>query len=158
LGLSACAALLGAVSLIAGARPAPAGINLWSSKGPGETVYALAIDPTTPTTLYAGADAGVFKSTDGGSTWNTSLSGHASGLVIAPNTSTTLYAVTSNGLFKTSNAGSTSVTIDELITLVNIALGTAQSSACPHGVPSGAGVDVALIIQAVNVALNGCGA
>ena len=49
------------------------------------------------------------------------------------------------------------MTIDELITLVNIALGTAQASACPHGVPSGADVDVALIIQAVNVALNGCG-
>ena len=46
--------------------------------------------------------------------------------------------------------------INELITLVNIALGTAQPSACPHGVPSGADVDVALIIQAVNNALNGC--
>jgi cysteine-rich repeat protein/predicted outer membrane repeat protein len=53
--------------------------------------------------------------------------------------------------------GTGSVTIDELITLVNIALGTAQASACPHGVPSGAEVDVALIIHAVNVALNGCG-
>ncbi len=48
------------------------------------------------------------------------------------------------------------VTIDELITLVNIALGTAQPSACPHGIPSGAEVDVALIIQAVNAALIGC--
>jgi len=50
------------------------------------------------------------------------------------------------------------VTIDEIITLVNIALGTAQTSACPHGVPSGADVDVALIIRAVNVALTGCAA
>jgi hypothetical protein len=53
--------------------------------------------------------------------------------------------------------GTGSVTIDELITLVNIALGTAQASACPHGVPNGAEVNVALIIQAVNAALNGCG-
>jgi ELWxxDGT repeat protein len=53
--------------------------------------------------------------------------------------------------------GTGSVTIDELITLVNIALGNAQASVCPHGVPSGAAVNVALIIQAVNVALNGCG-
>jgi ELWxxDGT repeat protein len=49
------------------------------------------------------------------------------------------------------------VTIAELITLVNIALGNAQASACPHGVPSGADVDVALIIQAVNNALSRCG-
>ena len=53
--------------------------------------------------------------------------------------------------------GGGSVTIDELITLVNIALGNAQPSACQHGVPSGAEVNVALIIQAVNNALNGCG-
>ena len=32
---------------------------------------ALALDPTTPTTLYAGTDrSGVFKSTDGGATWS----------------------------------------------------------------------------------------
>jgi len=48
------------------------------------------------------------------------------------------------------------VTIDELLSLVNIALGNAQS-ACPHGVPSGADVDVAFIIHAVNAAAGGCG-
>ena len=38
-------------------------------------VYALAIDPSTPATLYAGAAnnysgwGGVFKSTDGGNSW-----------------------------------------------------------------------------------------
>jgi len=52
--------------------------------------------------------------------------------------------------------GTGGVTIDELITLVNIALGTAQPSACPHGVPNSADVDVALVIQAVGVALAGC--
>jgi hypothetical protein len=51
-----------------------------------------------------------------------------------------------------------SVTVDEILTLVNIALGTAQPSACLHGVPSGADVNVALIIQAVNNALSDCGA
>jgi len=53
--------------------------------------------------------------------------------------------------------GGGSATVDEVITLVNIALGTAQPSACPHGVPTGAGVDIAMIIQAVNNALTGCG-
>ena len=49
------------------------------------------------------------------------------------------------------------VTIDELLTLVNIALGNTQRSACPRGVSSGAAVDIAVIIQAANHALNGCG-
>lgn len=48
------------------------------------------------------------------------------------------------------------VAITDIITLVNIALGTTQSSACPNGVPSGVEVNVAVIIQAVNNALNGC--
>ena len=49
------------------------------------------------------------------------------------------------------------VTIDELLTLVNIALGTAQPSACPEGIPSGVKVDLPLILQVVNNILNGCG-
>jgi hypothetical protein len=53
--------------------------------------------------------------------------------------------------------GKGTVTVDELLTLVNIALGNAQPLACPDGVPSGAEVDITLILQAVNHALNGCG-
>jgi hypothetical protein len=49
-----------------------------------------------------------------------------------------------------------SVTIDEIITLVNIALGSADPAACAAGIPSGSQVNVALIIQAVNSALYGC--
>ena len=33
---------------------------------PNIRVDALAIDPSTPTTLYVGTDSGVYKSTDGG--------------------------------------------------------------------------------------------
>jgi hypothetical protein len=54
--------------------------------------------------------------------------------------------------------GSGDVTVNELITMVNIALGNAQPSACSSGIPSGVEVDIALIIQAVNAALNGCSA
>jgi hypothetical protein len=43
------------------------------------------------------------------------------------------------------------------LTLVNIALGNADATACPNGIPNGAQVDVALILTAVNNALNGCG-
>ena len=47
--------------------------------------------------------------------------------------------------------------MNDIIILVNIALGNAQASTCVHGVPSGTDVTVAVIIQAVNSALNGCG-
>jgi hypothetical protein len=57
--------------------------------------------------------------------------------------------------------GSGDVTVNEIITLVTMALGSqTQLSACPHGIPPGitdvSQVDVAVIIQAVNNALNGC--
>lgn len=51
--------------------------------------------------------------------------------------------------------GSGGVSVNEIIILVNIALGTADAAACPNGIPSGANVDITLIIQVVNNALNG---
>ena len=80
-----------------------AGTNVWTSHGPeGGPIIALAIDPATPTTLYAGTDfGGVFKSTDGGENWsaaNTGLtSGDVNALAIDPETPTTLYAGTDFG-------------------------------------------------------------
>jgi hypothetical protein len=67
LGQRRCTALLCAVFLIAGAHAAQAGMNVWTTHGPhGASVTALAIDPTTPNTLYAGTYGGrrVFHSTD----------------------------------------------------------------------------------------------
>jgi len=49
------------------------------------------------------------------------------------------------------------VAINDLITLVNIALGTAEPVACAGGgLPIGGEVDVAVIMEAVNNALSGC--
>ena len=48
------------------------------------------------------------------------------------------------------------VTVDEIVTLVSITLGNADPPACPNGFPAGSDVDITLIIQAVNNALNGC--
>ncbi|MBI3785750.1 MAG: hypothetical protein HY270_20345, partial [Deltaproteobacteria bacterium] len=52
--------------------------------------------------------------------------------------------------------GEQAVTVDEILILVNIALGDADPSACPNGVPSDVQVDISLIIQAVNHALTRC--
>ena len=55
--------------------------------------------------------------------------------------------------------GTGTVAVNDIITLVDIALGTAELSACSNGgLPLGGEVNVAVIIQAVNNALNGCAA
>ena len=53
------------------ARLVSAGTNVWTSIGPeGGIIHALAIDPVTPATLYAGTSSGgVFKSKNGGGSW-----------------------------------------------------------------------------------------
>src|SRR5436189_276047 len=107
--------LLGAL-LVTSSRAAEGGINSWTStNGPnGGPIGALAIDPVTPATLYAGTDSnGVFKSTNGGGSWsavNTGLtdnnaSRNVAALTIAPQIPTTLYAGTGGGLFKSTNGG-----------------------------------------------------
>ena len=53
-------------------------------------------------------------------------------------------------------SGTATVAISDLVTLVNIALGSALPSACAYGVPSGSAVSVAFLVQAVNNALAGC--
>jgi hypothetical protein len=133
-------------------------------------ISALVIDPITPRTLYAGTQGGVFKSTDAGSTWNALNTGLTTPNVLAidPLEPRRVYAGTyGGGVFAIEQvlpscvgdcAGADTVAINDLVTLVNIALGTTQPSACPNGgLPLGGEVDVAVIIQAVNNALNGCG-
>jgi hypothetical protein len=66
------------------------------------SVFALAIDPKTPDTLYAGVwNRGVFKSTNGGETWAPVNNGLTNTLVLAlaidPKTPTNLYAGTNGG-------------------------------------------------------------
>jgi hypothetical protein len=95
--LSAKAVVIGAVALVLGtAQVAQAGINVWTSHGPyGGEVGALAINPNTPSTLYAGTwGKGVFQSTNSGGSWsavNTGLGNiDAHALAIDPTTPSTL--------------------------------------------------------------------
>src|SRR5204863_7192090 len=83
---------------LAGPHGADAGVNVWTTNGPAATrILVLAIDPESPTTIYAGAESsGVFRSSDGGGSWThtglTDLDVRA--LAIDPLTPTTLYAGT----------------------------------------------------------------
>src|ERR1035437_5504297 len=93
-----------------------AGPGVWTSGGPygsGGDILALAINPTTPATVYAGmSDGGGFKSTDSGGTWaavNTGLTTlSVFSLAINPSIPTTLYAGTfGGGVFKSTDSGGT---------------------------------------------------
>ena len=94
------------------------GGNSWRAANTGienRIPYALAIDPTTPTTLFAGVKFGpigpahVFRSTDGGASWSLVLGGFdfANALAIDPQTPAMAYAGTSSGVFKTTDGGTT---------------------------------------------------
>jgi hypothetical protein len=140
----------------------------WSAINTDLNVSALAIDPHTPSTLYAGTAGGVFHSTDSGATWSVVNRGLTVGvwaLAIDPHTPSTLYAEAGGGVFSIQQVavctgdcdGSGAVGVNEIITLVNIALGTAQPSVCADGgLPIGGDVTIAVLVQAVNHALTSC--
>jgi ligand-binding sensor domain-containing protein len=65
-------------------------------------ILGIAVDPITPTIIYAATEAGIFKSTTSGSSWSNSYaSGVFSGRVNAIGTSPArLYIGSSTGLWR----------------------------------------------------------
>jgi len=93
------------------ANRANAGVNLWVSNGlEGKVIYAIAIDPSRPTTLYAGSKDGVSKSLDGGLSWQSAGSGLPQATVwalgIDYSNPGTLGTGTEEGVFTTADSGS----------------------------------------------------
>ena len=80
-------------------------------------VTALALDPSTPGTLYAGANAGsagdmIWRSTDGGTGWTLASAGLPANstpldLLVNPGAPGTVYAGIDAGLFRSTDAGAT---------------------------------------------------
>ncbi|MFL6276546.1 MAG: SBBP repeat-containing protein [Blastocatellia bacterium] len=86
----------------------------WAAINNGLPVYrqvnALAVDPQTPSTVYAAASSVfVYKSTDGGNTWNSASSGLPQttfyALAINPATPSTLFLATQRGVYRSTDAG-----------------------------------------------------
>lgn len=100
-----------------------AGVS-WNATGPGlnseAIVYTIALDPLDPDTVYAGTRSpgssppwggGVYKTTNGGDSWQAQNSGLGEGWVysiaVHPTTPSIVYAAThSAGVYKSSNGGS----------------------------------------------------
>lgn len=103
-------ALLPLLALL-GAPAAPA--QAWKALGPpGDSVTAIAIDPKSPKTLWAGTRLGIYKSVDGAATWTKSSKGlderTVYGLVVDPVNPKTLYAAARRGgLWKSVDGGAT---------------------------------------------------
>jgi subtilisin family serine protease/photosystem II stability/assembly factor-like uncharacterized protein/uncharacterized protein YegL len=81
----------------------------WARSGlAGHGVYSLAVHPTNCAVRYAGAENGVYKSTDTGGTWTaTSLSGPlVTSVAVDPTAPQTVYATTwGQGVYKSTNGG-----------------------------------------------------
>ena len=79
--------------------------------GRGQDVGSIAIDPGTPSNLYVGTGAGVFRSTDGGVTFTptgiafTEINQFAWTVVVDPQSPNTVHAATSEGIFKSTDSG-----------------------------------------------------
>ncbi|HYV42887.1 MAG TPA: hypothetical protein VEO02_13940, partial [Thermoanaerobaculia bacterium] len=106
---------------------ASAGVNVWTSGGPeGGIVNALAMDPVTPATMYAGtAGAGVFKTLNAGGSWTAVTSGltnlNVYALAIDPVTLATVYAGTyGGGVFKSVNGGGSWAAVTSGLTNLNV--------------------------------------
>src|SRR5262249_4192329 len=92
--------------------------GVWTTHGPDDgRVNAIAVDPTTPTTVYAATDGGgFFKSFDGGDTWSPISTGIwdvassiMTGIAVDPATPARVYATASfglnGGIFRSTDAG-----------------------------------------------------
>ena len=70
----------------------------------------VAVDPANPSTLYVGADTGIYKSTDQGKTWNDTSASmrtrpQVHTVVVDPLTPSTLYVTTKSTIVKSTDDG-----------------------------------------------------
>ncbi len=88
----------------------------WAYRGPerpSPTINELTIDPTTPETVYAATTEGVYKSTNGGSSWSARLNGlgtfgglEVTNAVLAPDDAQTVYISTwGDGVYRSTDGG-----------------------------------------------------
>jgi len=72
-------------------------------------VKSIAINPQTPTVLFAGTEGGIYTSVNSGNTWTLSGAANQSvqAIAFAPSAANTAYASANGGVFKTTDGGTT---------------------------------------------------
>jgi photosystem II stability/assembly factor-like uncharacterized protein len=105
-----CAISLLLIFPIGGEATSAAPIGTWSTGGPfGGVVRDLAFDPTDEAVVYAGTANGIFRSEDGGLSWQRRSAGLTSPLagpiVVNPLHPNVVWAGTDGGLFKSTDQG-----------------------------------------------------
>jgi photosystem II stability/assembly factor-like uncharacterized protein len=114
--------------------PADTGLSLSYA-----SVSSLAVDPCTPTTVYAGTDWGVYKSTNGGASWTYPALPltQVSSLAIDPVTPTTLYAGATatldySGVYMSTDGGASWTAVDSglpaQLSVISIAIDLATAT------------------------------
>jgi hypothetical protein len=115
----ALSASLAVIAMLASVAAFPgrgiAGLNVWTPEGPdGGALRALAIDPSAPSTIYAGTyTGGLFKSTNAGGSWSLANfgllgefnNGTVLAVVVDPLTPSTVYVGSGGGVYKSTNGG-----------------------------------------------------
>jgi photosystem II stability/assembly factor-like uncharacterized protein len=109
--VSAGAGTLYAVTYGDGAFRTTDGGTTWSPIDTGllsPELNALAVDPTNPDTVYAGANESIFKTVDAGATWTGSdVPGLINAIAVDPLSPSTVYAAGYSGALKSTDGGST---------------------------------------------------
>jgi photosystem II stability/assembly factor-like uncharacterized protein len=88
------------------------GAGTWQALGPfGGAIAALAVSPANPSTLYVAASSvGVFKSTDGGTSWtktDLTTEGQVDALAVDPGNGQRVYAGSTSGFYVSEDGGLT---------------------------------------------------
>jgi hypothetical protein len=79
-----------------------------SATAPAESVFSLAIHPGSPELIYAATSGGLYRSTDGGSSWQSIL--HQVGLRavrLRPDDASSIYVGGDSGVTRSTNSGAT---------------------------------------------------
>ena len=120
-----------AVLLVGQAAAAPARVRpqtaQWQLIGhPGGGVADIDVDPSNPQRLYATTTDGVYRSTDGGASWDLSLEGYFRETAVDPRNGDILYTGPQGdsyryGVFKSTDGGDSWTRYDEGMTCINMA-------------------------------------
>jgi hypothetical protein len=129
----------------------------WVTENPQALV--LAVDPKSPTTVYAGANRGVYKTIDGGVSWKY-MAGESSVYAIAvdPTQPSTVYRGVGAGIFKSNDGGLSWTQISTTLTSPKVIVVDPRNSSTVYVGTNGSGVykstDGGATFRAINVCIS----